>query len=313
MRAEDFKPRKAYLKYLFGEFNLFTLKLHILEYDKHFTHINSSFDSINIPNLILDKHSGILLNSFPTDKTMPKFRINKQFIRYTPRQYHRFYIHGIGTFEGYLKKFSSKSRYNLHRKVKKYDEFCDTQKNLKEYSDIQGINQFYTLARELSKKTYQERLLGSGLPTSDEFKRSMEDGAKQNLVKGYILFHHDKPVAYLYCPIAFGNIYLYAYLGYDPKYRQWSPGNVLQYKVLQAIFHKQQEFIFDFTQGEGEHKKFFATHSKKCADIYFLKCTLLNLFIVCSHITLSKASHVIVNTLTIFSLKSKIKKLLREV
>ena len=39
-----------------------------------------------------------------------------------------------------------------------------------------------------------------------------------------------------------------------------SPGTVLQYLALESIFDEKVNSYFDFGEGEGDHKKMFATN-----------------------------------------------------
>ena len=43
----------------------------------------------------------------------------------------------------------------------------------------------------------------------------MVELARRDLVRGFILFHGDNPIAYLYTPAPDGFL-VYEYLGYDP-------------------------------------------------------------------------------------------------
>ena len=83
-----------------------------------------------------------------------------------------------------------------------------------------------------------------------------------------MLFLHGKAIAYLCCPVVNG-VLLYSYLGYDPKHADLSPGTVLQYMVFESLFEEKRFRAFDFTEGQGEHKRFFGTRETACADICY--------------------------------------------
>ena len=106
-------------------------------------------------------------------------------------------------------------------------------------------------------------------------------------------------------------VLLYDYLGYDPEYRDWSPGTILQLLALERIFAERCHRIFDFTEGEGSHKELFASGSRDCADILFLQATARNQLVVRSHAALATGSRGMVNVLEILKIKAAIKRLIR--
>jgi CelD/BcsL family acetyltransferase involved in cellulose biosynthesis len=82
-------------------------------------------------------------------------------------------------------------------------------------------------------------------------------------------------VSYLYTP-ADGDTLVYAYLGYDPEFAAHSPGAVLQLEALREAMEEGAFRLFDFTEGDGQHKRQFATGSIDCADLLLLRPSLSN-------------------------------------
>src|SRR3546814_12810185 len=75
-------------------------------------------------------------------------------------------------------------------------------------------------------RSYQETLLGSGLPATPAFVRTMLAAAAADEVRAWLLFVDGLPIASLYCP-AEGDTLRYDYLGHDPEWSDWSAGSVL--------------------------------------------------------------------------------------
>ena len=69
--------------------------------------------------------------------------------------------------------------------------------------------------------------------------------------------------------------------------------------------------MFDFSEGEGAHKKLFATGHQLCADIYVLHATPSNLAKVLVDAGLAEASGGIVRGLDRMGLKSRVKRVIR--
>lgn len=231
-------------------------------------------------------------------------------IIYVPHQYDRYYVDLSGTYEGYLSKFSAKSRSTLKRKIRKFAELSGGTIDWREFRTPAAMDEFFRLARGVSEETYQERLLDAGLPSSPAFLSSMRALAERDSVRAYLLFLQGKPLAYLYCPLQRSTLE-YQYLGYVPSHAQLSPGTVLQSLALEALFKEGAHRVFDFTGGEGDHKRFFSTNSVRCADLLVLKRTPRLSAAVMLHRSAAAASDAAGALLDRFGLKARIRRLLR--
>ena len=72
---------------------------------------------------------------------------------------------------------------------------------------------------------------------------------------------------------------IYAFLGYDPNYMNFSVGTILQWLALEHLFEENSFRFFDFTEGQSAHKKLFATHNVQCANVFFLRDNMRNMFL----------------------------------
>jgi len=165
-----------------------------------------------------------------------------------------------------LGRLGSKTRSTLKRKVKKFTSAAHDENAFHEYKTPAELMEFYGIARELSKRTYQERLLEKGLPEGDAFLQEMLRLASTNSVRAYSLHMNGEAIAYLYSPAKNGILY-YDYLGYDPNYAEFSPGSVLQWLAFERLFAEKEFRVYDFDEGEGQHKRTFATRRLDCAKL----------------------------------------------
>ena len=195
-------------------------------------------------------------NSYPVPARLPTVAVLPGSIRYAPSQYPHHYIDLSGTYAEYLDKFSSKSRWTLRKKLGKFAEFSGGATDWRVFR-YEEMDEFHRLASGVSGKTYQSRLLSSGLPDAEGLAREL---SRYSDARGYVLLHAGRPVAYLFCPARDGNL-LYEHVGYDPEYQRWSPGSVLQALALESLFGEGGFRTFDFTEGDGDHKRFFANRS----------------------------------------------------
>lgn len=194
---------------------------------------------------------------------------------FTYQEYARRYADLSLGFEAYMQAFSSKSRSTLRRKLRKYAELDGGNLDVRGYHRPDEIREFHRLARAISQRTYQEKLLDAGLPEGAEFEEQMAQLASNGQVRAWILFLGGKPASYLYTP-ADGDTLVYAYLGYDPAFAQHSPGTVLQLEAMREVMEEGRFRLFDFTEGDGQHKRQFATGSVDCVDLLLLRPSLSN-------------------------------------
>ena len=69
---------------------------------------------------------------------------------------------------------------------------------------------------------------------------------------------------------------LYAYLGYRAELAQLSPGSVLQLEAMRMLLDERAFAYFDFTEGDGQHKRQFATAALPSHDLLLVRDTLAN-------------------------------------
>lgn len=230
---------------------------------------------------------GVLFRSIPAP-VLSKLRFHRGGIRYVPRQYDRYFADLSTPYQAYLSTFSGKSRSTLRRKVRRFEERSGGSIQWRSYRTREECEEFYRRAREISAQSYQERLLDAGLPVGAAFRAAMLEAAGEGRARGYLIFHGNEAIAYLYCPIQDG-VVSYAYLGYRPEFADLSPGTVLLWLVMEDLFRDGSHRIFDFTEGgdrsQHSQKRLFATQSVRCADVYDFKWTAANLGVVLTHAT----------------------------
>lgn len=253
---------------------------------------------------------GFLIRGLPIAVDLKPISRAGGYFCYVPSQYQHCYIDLGMSFESYQKKFSSKTRATINRKIKKYSDHCGGTISWKTYKMPSEMRDFFRLARAVSKLTYQERLLDAGIPGSEDFIGQAELLAADQLVRAYILFDGERPVSYLYCPVQDG-VLIYSYLGYDPEYMHMSVGTVLQWLAVEQLYSEACFRYFDFTEGQSEHKRLFATHQRQCANVFLVKNNLQNTAIVYSHLYMDRLSKWLGVMLDWLGVKARIRRFLR--
>jgi hypothetical protein len=265
---------------------------------------------VSISSSTNQNSDGYRVLSAPLTRYADFVNANDGFVSGGFQSYRRFYIDMAGTYPDYLARFSSKTRSTLNRKRRKLMEFSDGALDIREYRTPEEMDHFLSLATPLSRLTYQARLLEAGLPETPLAREQMLAMAKADRVRAYMLFINNQAVSYLYLPIEDG-IILYAYLGYDPKIANFSPGTVLQLDALERLFAEGQYSYFDFTEGEGAHKEMFGTNSVEACSFFLLKATISNRALVTGLKTFDSCVSIFKRLAEKIGLQSNIRKMLR--
>ncbi|MGH9615852.1 MAG: GNAT family N-acetyltransferase [Acidobacteriaceae bacterium] len=169
---------------------------------------------------------------------------------------------------------------------------------------------FHPQARQVSRKTFQENLLKTGLPDTPDFLAEMHSRGEQDAARAFLLLKRGTPIAYLYSPAEDG-VLIYDHLGYDPEFSNTSPGTVLQYLAIEYLFAEQKFAIFDFEEGEGQHKQMFATHSVDCADVFLFAPTWRARSLIWTHRIMNGSVRAVLGIAERMHLKSRLKQLIK--
>lgn len=186
-----------------------------------------------------------------------------------------------GGFDTLMAGMSGKTRSTLKRKERKWAETHGGAIDARCYASRQEMETFLPLARAVSVRTYQHRLLGAGLPASAAFRARALDLADQGRAFGFLLFRDAEPVAYLWCPVE-EDAAIYANVGHLDEHGELSPGTVLQLFALRELCARRAARFYDLTPGRGQHKQVFSTGSADCAEVVVLDRSLANRWLVAS-------------------------------
>ena len=299
------------LRYCLGDLRLFRVRFRACIVHQPFDPAAASRSLPSTPEIPKDVNLLVYAGRHIAEK-LPIIRATRRAICYIRNQSENHYIDLAGTFEEYLKGFSSKTRSTLQRKLRKITDMADHTLECRAYRAPASVDEFHRLGRQVAVKTYQEKLFGGALPASEEFVRRARSLAQDDHLRGFILLIKGEPVAYLYLPVEDGAL-VYGYLGYDPDYASWSPGTVLLYLALEQLFAEQRFRYFNFTYGEGQVKELFGRATFLQADICFFRWTLRNALAVYGHTAMDGCSSKIGRTLEMLGLRQRIRKLLRRV
>jgi CelD/BcsL family acetyltransferase involved in cellulose biosynthesis len=185
------------------------------------------------------------------------------------QRYTRFYTDLTIGYDRWLATLSASARATLKRKDRRA---AAAGLEVRAYRTPADVDVFHPLARGVSAKTYQERRLDAGLPGDAAAVARLRTLAAADRLRAWLLLRDGAPVAYLCCT-AEGATLRYDYVGHDPALAALSPGTVLHLAAMRALF-ADRFARFDFTEGEGQHKRAFATAGVACVDLLLLRPTV---------------------------------------
>ena len=310
LRGEHWERGPVTLKFQLGDIVLGRATLSLFRRSARLNELPLDLFDTPEPPSRLNGADGYVVWSHPIARKLPILRVRRDVIQYVPQQYRRFFVSFAGDFEGYMRTRSAKTRSGLRRKLRKFAQASGGAIMLRQYRTPDQLANFFPLAQKVSAKTYQERLLGGGLPNDQAFIASALALSKEDELRAYLLFLNTESISYLFCSINQG-VVSYDRLGYDPAYASLSPGTVLQTLALEALFSEKQLTTFDFTEGEGQHKEVFSTGSYLCGDVYVVRQRVVPISLIMLHHAISRASSATGTLLDKMNLRSRLRRLIR--
>ncbi len=156
----------------------------------------------------------------------------------------RWRIRFPATADEYWAKFNSKRRGNLRRQQRQFGG------TVVRVDTVEQVDWFLEKAAEVSKTTWQTRVLGQRV-SGDEFERRCHDlAARRGSLRSYVLMKDDKPASFA-IGMQHGGRFSLEEIGYDPIHAEWSPGMVLLCHMLDDLYAERTPTEFDFGGGDA--------------------------------------------------------------
>lgn len=295
------------------------LGMHVCDYDPAWIIAHANGFTHSDVALLAERngYDKTLFRSLPISQSPAGLIKTAHSLVYVTQTYRRCFVDLKLGVDRYTSHFSSKTRATIRRKIRKYTDACGGKLPWQEYRTSSELEAFYPLARTISEHTYQEALLHSGLPSSEEFRSRMLQDAAHGNARAYLLFDNEgRGLAYLYCPVNNG-IVSYQYLGYVAGHplNELSPGTILLWLALQRLQEEERYAWFDFTEGSDEkstgQKSRFATADICCADFWVFQRTLRNVWLFGAHALVDRVSTSVGSALDRLGVKRAVKRWIR--
>jgi hypothetical protein len=222
-----------------------------------------------------DYHS-IFLECLPTDSPLWGAIHNSRDLRRRFWVYHpsgisqRRTIRISGTFQDYLKKFSSHARGKLRRGVQKLEQACGHKIRVASVTRRDQVPWFLRHVESISTKSWQGERLGAVIQASKAELERFGALADHGWLRCYLLSNDEQPIAFVVGWQDVG-VYYYEQIGYDPAWKHVAPGTVLLYRVVEDLFADNPPQCLDFRYGDSDYKRIFGNYSFGEANIYLVR------------------------------------------
>jgi CelD/BcsL family acetyltransferase involved in cellulose biosynthesis len=178
-------------------------------------------------------------------------------------------IHLPRGWADYLTRFSSKQRNDLQRKQRLLSKNVGSPVTFRRLTATADVDELYDdMALVAERARFR---LGRKLPA----RASLLDAAERGLLRSYVLYGGNVPLAYIVGYQAF-DVYHYSDVAFSDDLARLSPGTVLLFHVIQDVCEDRPAHWFNFGLGEAEYKRRFCNVTSKDATIYVLFPTYRN-------------------------------------
>ena len=232
---------------------------------------------------------GYLVTSLPEDRSAAMSFGVSAMIAYPRQRYVRHWVDLAAGFTPYWQGISPDTRTNVTRHTAKIACVSGGALDVRRFHNPDDLTRFHDVARRISLRTYQERVLGRGMPDDATFLRRMYVDAAAGLARGWLLYIAGEPAAYLYATIDAGTV-IHRQAACDPAFADLAPGAVLQLEALRDLFGERAPKRFDFATGNTTDALALASAGVPCLDLLLLRPSLANRAATVAQGTLDRAA-----------------------
>lgn len=173
------------------------------------------------------------------------------------------------TFDAYLNKFNKKSRYNLRREINKLKDYSCGQLDIVRIERAEDVRYFLDAAAEVSLKSWQNTL-EQQMDNSDEECARYTKLADLGVLRCYIMIKGEAPLAFVR-GFQYGNTFYYSRVAFDKQFKEFSPGKILFYLMLEDLHFYRKPNLLNFQEGEYEYKRRFANDCFYKTDVLLVR------------------------------------------
>jgi len=177
------------------------------------------------------------------------------------------------TLEDCLKRRSVRSRNRILTKERALSRELGRPCSLVEVRSVADWAPYSERIEQLMNSSWQAQWLGHRFALD-----TYEEAAGKGWVRGFLLVGGESVLAFTLCYQAMGRL-IYGRLGYDRRFGKYSPGTILQYRMLERLYDRDTPRVIDFGEGEADYKAQWADVVGQMSSLLIVRRTRLFIFL----------------------------------
>lgn len=223
---------------------------------------------------------------------------------------HLFHRFGL-SYQAFFDDRGSKYRNQLRKKEKVFLGRFGSDFELREYRRPDSVKAFLDAASSINRKTYQFRLFGESVDNDTDSLDAAQRAAHAGRFRSFVLWNGDYPLCFVLGHQRVDGTYEHRQTGYDPEWRDYSPGIYCNILLLQRLYTADRPLLLDFGSGDSDYKRLFSNESLTTANPVLIPNLRRYAMAVWLHRAAAQANTALVQLLARWGVKDQVKRWLR--
>ena len=215
------------------------------------------------------------------------------------------------SYQAFFDGRSSKYKNQLRKKEKVFLGRFRSAFELREYRRPDSVKAFLDAASAINRKTYQFRLFGESVDRDANSLEAAQRAARAGAFRSFVLWHGDCPLCFVLGQQRSDGTYEHQQTGYDPEWRDYSPGIYCNILLLQQLYAEDRPLLLDFGSGDSDYKRLFSNLALTTANPVLIPTLRRYGMAVWLHRAAARANLAAVHLLERWGLKDRVKRWLR--
>jgi Acetyltransferase (GNAT) domain len=224
-----------------------------------------------------------------------------------PQPHHLMHI--PDSFEKLFQALSGSHRQALRNQARKTEKRLGGRMKFHCFREPAELEEGIRAVEQVARKTYH-RGLGVGFEDSPRSRHLMRYHAEKGQLRMWVLFDGDTPITF-WGGVVHNGWYYSDHTGFDPEYRDCSPGNYVFVKMLEEFCRDGLQGI-DFGLGDALYKQRFGNHTFQEASVNLFAPRAKGMSIKFFHIAVAGVSVMLKKILSQGDLVGKLKRRWRD-
>lgn len=170
-----------------------------------------------------------------------------------------------GSYDDYLARRSGKTRSNLRRYSRKFEEAFPDAIEFRTFREPSELDRLLADTRAVYESTYH-RALGVGFSDSGVEREVTTLALARGWFRGFLLYVNGAPCAFWH-GIRYGHVFSTGPTGYDPAFASHRIGTYLLGRMVEELSGEEDLDWIDFGFGDAEYKQHFGDESWQEEDV----------------------------------------------